>query len=317
MRVAVLSLLAALIFGLGVALQQHEARSVASADALSPTVLLRLAGRPLWLLGLAADIGGWLFQAAALAGGSLIVVQPLITTNLVFALALSAWFAGQSVRLWQWGAVVATLAGLCVFLGVAEPTEHSTAAASGTDWLLLAAAVGTLVGVTTVLGRGSVGIPRGVYLGVAAGAAEASMAVLSKAFADELEDGFWQTFDGWEPYVLVVVGILTLTIVQSSYQVGRPTVVLPVNTVTEPLVAASIGGALFAEQLHIGGWRAPVVVGSLAVMAIGLVSLARSSALVGEAPPGAPPGDVPAADAPPATPRPQPGRTPGEELRPT
>jgi drug/metabolite transporter (DMT)-like permease len=309
MRVAVLSLLAALIFGLGVALQQHEARTVAAADALSPTVLLRLAGRPLWVVGLAADIGGWLFQAAALAGGSLIVVQPLITTNLVFALALSAWFAGHSVRAWQWLAVIATLTGLCVFLGVANPTEHSTARASGGDWAALAAAVGGLVVVMVVLGRGSTGIPRGIYLGVAAGAAEAAMAVLSKAFADELEAGFWQTFKSWEPYVLVTVGILTLTVVQSSYQVGRPTVTLPVNTVAEPLVAASIGAALFGETVHISGWRTPVVVVSLSVMALGLVTLSRSSALTAEpaGDPSDPPGEpgAPAPDAPAS----------GEELR--
>jgi drug/metabolite transporter (DMT)-like permease len=283
MRVAVLSLLAALIFGLGVALQQHEARSVADAHALSPTLLLRLAGRPLWIAGLAADIGGWAFQAAALAGGSLIVVQPLITTNLVFALALSAWFADQAIRLWQWLAVIATLSGLCVFLGVAHPTAHSHAVASRADWLLLAASVGGLVSVMIVLGRESRGSQRAVYLGVAAGAAEAAMAVLSKAFADELSDsGVWGTFHSWEPYVLVAVGIVTLTVVQTSYSVGRPTVALPVNTVTEPLVAASIGGALFAEHLHIGGWRAPIVVGSMALMAVGLVTLARTSALATE-----------------------------------
>jgi drug/metabolite transporter (DMT)-like permease len=314
MRVAVLSLVAALIFGLGVALQQHEARTVAAADALSPTVLLRLVGRPLWVVGLAADIGGWLFQAAALAHGSLIVVQPLITTNLVFALALSAWFAGQSVRAWQWLAVIATLTGLCVFLGVANPTAHSEAVASDGDWLLLAASVGGLVAIMIVLGRGSLGTRRAVYLGIGAGAAEAAMAVLSKAFADELDHGVGATFRSWEPYALVVVGILTLTVVQSSYQVGRPTVTLPVNTVTEPMVAASIGGALFSEQLHIGGWRAPVVVGSLAVMAVGLVTLARSSALAGEVPDGP---DGPEGTGPEAAPDATPAAAPGASAAPS
>jgi drug/metabolite transporter (DMT)-like permease len=282
MQVAVLSLLAALIFGLGVALQQHEAQAIASTDSLRPTLLLHLAGRPLWILGLAADIGGWVFQAAALASGSLIVVQPLITTNLVFALALSAWFNGQSIRLTQWLAVIATLSGLCVFLGVAHPTEHSTAVASLGDWLALGAAVGGLVAVMVVLGYGTQGTARAVYLGIAAGAAEAAMAVLSKAFADEIEQGFWSTFASWEPYVLVAVGITTLTVVQSSYQVGRPTVVLPVNTVCEPLVAASIGAALFGETLIIDGWGIPVVVVALGTMAIGLVALARASAVSGE-----------------------------------
>jgi hypothetical protein len=72
-------------------------------------------------------------------------------------------------------------------------------------------------------------------------------------------------------------------------------------------VAASIGGALFAEHLHIGGWRAPVVVAALAVMAFGLVTLARSSALAAEPAPGALAGE-------PASPPPARRR---EEPRPT
>jgi drug/metabolite transporter (DMT)-like permease len=284
MRVAVLSLLAAFIFGLGVALQQHEARAVGVDHALSPTLLLRLAGRPRWVVGLAADIGGWVFQAGALASGSLIVVQPLITTNLVFALALSAWFSGQTIGLGQWLAVMATLVGLCVFLAVARPTTESEAVASRADWLLLLVCVGGLVAVMSSLGLGSRGVSRAVWFGVAAGAAEASMAVLSKAFADEAEDGVWATFGSWEPYVLVAVGIATLTVVQTSYQVGRPTVTLPVNTVTEPLVAASVGLALFDETVRFGGWRAPVVVAAMALMAVGLVALSRSSALAADAP---------------------------------
>jgi len=287
MQVAILSLLAALIFGFGVALQQHEAQAVASADSLKPSLLLHLAGRPLWIAGLAADIGGWAFQAAALASGSLIVVQPLITTNLVFALALSAWFNGQSISVWQWLAVIATLTGLCVFLGVANPTEHSTAVTTMTDWVLLAACVGGVVALMVMLGYGTRGMSRAVYLGIAAGAAEASMAVLSKAFADKVDEGFWSAFRSWEPYVLVAVGIATLTVVQSSYQVGRPTVVLPVNTVTEPLVAASIGAALFGETLHIAGWRIPVVALALGTMTVGLIVLARTSALSSEGAEGA------------------------------
>jgi hypothetical protein len=79
--------------------------------------------------------------------------------------------------------------------------------------------------------------------------------------------------------VLVAVGIATLTVVQTSYQVGRPTVTLPVNTVTEPLVAASVGLALFDETVRFGGWRAPVVVAAMALMGVGLVALSRTSAL--------------------------------------
>ena len=54
----VLAIAAALLLGTGVALQQHEARRVGPERVLRPGLLVGLAARPRWLIGLVADMSG-------------------------------------------------------------------------------------------------------------------------------------------------------------------------------------------------------------------------------------------------------------------
>ena len=62
---------------------------------MRPGLLWRLIQRPMWLLGTLADWSGFGLQAIALGLGSLIVVQPLLCTGLLFALPLGAAWQGR------------------------------------------------------------------------------------------------------------------------------------------------------------------------------------------------------------------------------
>jgi hypothetical protein len=53
--------------------------------------------RPLWLLGWVAAAGGFAFQAIALHNGALSIVQPLLVTELVFALILRRFWIHQEI----------------------------------------------------------------------------------------------------------------------------------------------------------------------------------------------------------------------------
>jgi hypothetical protein len=85
-----LALAAALLFSLGTVLQQQVAETASEEEARGAGFLLRLARRPRWLAGIAADSLGFLAQAAALGIGRIVAVQPLLATSVVFALPLGA-----------------------------------------------------------------------------------------------------------------------------------------------------------------------------------------------------------------------------------
>jgi drug/metabolite transporter (DMT)-like permease len=273
-----LALMAAAVYGVAVAFQHHEAAKRDPGLSLHVQLLLRLVVSPLWLIGLVGDIGGFALQTAALATGSLVVVQPVLTLSLVVSLLVGAWLGRRALRSSEWLAVAGTLSGLLVFLTVAEPTEHSDAVASVDGWLITVAAVAVAVVVTLVTGRRTSGVLRAMLFAFAAACAEALMAVIAKAFGDQLGRGVWATFTHWEPYAVVVCGLATVLVVQSAFHIGLATATLPVLTVAEPIVAMSIAAALFGEHVHVGGWRGPVVVASFAVMIFSLTSIARGSA---------------------------------------
>ena len=142
--------------------------------------------------------------------------------------------------------------GLAAFYIAARPTENSVAIASPAAWTTTTSAVGAAIVIGLLVGLRAAPAGRAVLFGIATGCAEAMMAVISKAFGDRIGDGVAGTFLSWEPYVLVGCGISTLLVVQSAYQVGRPTIALPVITVTEPVVATLVGVGMFGERIHFG-----------------------------------------------------------------
>src|SRR5207248_2272347 len=75
-----LALLAALLFAVGLVVQQRAAMLQQDDEALRVGFLLRLVRQPVWLLGVLASSVGYVAQAGALGSGRLVVVQPLLVT---------------------------------------------------------------------------------------------------------------------------------------------------------------------------------------------------------------------------------------------
>jgi len=114
-----------------------------------PTLLRQ----PLWLLGWAINLLGFLAQAGALHVGSVALVQPLITTQLLFTLAFTALVTRRSPLARDWLAVAAMCAGVVVFLSVRGGAPLGSGADRGAVLGVLAvAAVAVLA--TVVLARG-------------------------------------------------------------------------------------------------------------------------------------------------------------------
>jgi drug/metabolite transporter (DMT)-like permease len=271
-----LALLSAALFGTGVALQQQPASQVPMRFAGRPGLLIRVAQQPVWLAGVAAEIGGFALQVVALRHGSLVVVQPLLTVSLIFTIALASAWSRQRVNAQEWAAVVAVVGGLAVFLVVASPSERSSGLAGPEDWVVTGLSFAAVLAFLVWYGLRSTGRRRAAALGLAAGLGDAFMAVLTKAFAHETEHGLGVILTSWIPYALCVAGLTAMLLTQTAYQTGLPKVSLPIITVADPLVSCGIGVGLFGEAIHLGGGRAPFVLAAIASMATGLIVLSRS-----------------------------------------
>ena len=247
-----LALVAALLFALGTVLQQKEAQEVSDEDARKAGFLLRLARRPVWLAGMAADGVGYVAQAAALGIGRIVVVQPLLATTVVFALPLGARILGQPIRRRDALAALAVTAGLGVFLVVADPQggrEDATTAA----WIA-SFGVAAAVCVPLVLAgrRASTPAMKATLLGIATGILWGLSAGLTKAVVEDLDEGVLSLLGDWHLYALAVVGWASLTLAQASLQAGALAPAVATQAAVDPIASVLLGTLAFEETIHHG-----------------------------------------------------------------
>jgi drug/metabolite transporter (DMT)-like permease len=273
MAAVALALGAALLFSLGTVLQQQVAATASEEEARGAGFLLRLARRPRWLAGIAADALGFVAQAAALAAGRIVVVQPLLATSVVFSLPLGARLEHKPVSRPELLAALAVTAGLGAFLVVADP-------AGGVDdpptsaWIAsFALAGGSCTGL--VLGaRGRAPVHRAALIGTAAGILFALSAALTKSTVEQLDEGVLTVLEDWHLYALIVVGYVSMTLSQSSLQAGALAPAVATQMAIDPVASLLLGTLAFDETIHDRTGALLAALAAFAVMIAGIAYLA-------------------------------------------
>ncbi len=258
----------------------------------------------MWLLGLGCDVTGYILQFVALGHGPIIVVQPLLVCGLLFALPLGAAWAGRKLQRRDWIAAGLVCSGLAVFLLVASP-------ASGHDnvgpivWIGLLGSAAAVTFALVVASRGRPAWQRAVLLSGGAGVIYGVTAALTKTSSHLLDRGIVPLLAHWQPYALLIAGIVGMVISQSAFQAGSLDASLPTMSVVDPIVSIIIGALAFGETIAAGPGDVALEVIALVAMSAGVVMLARSAGRPGPAAGAAGP-----AGRPPAR-RPAPGRRSG------
>lgn len=278
-----LALASAAAFGASVALQHREASSAPASEALHLRLLSRLARRPVWIAGIVASGAGFVLQAAALRHGSLVVVQPLLTSALVFALALVALSTRRGLSRREWTAVVAVVCGVSAVLVAVGTKATATVSAGAVAWAASSAVVVLVVAIAARASRTGDPRRRALALGVSAGVANGYVAVLTKAFATDAAHGVSAVLHGWSIWALAAAGIPAVVLVQTVYQAGHLRLSLPVITVLDPLVAVVLGAGLFHERVPFDTARLVTLALAAVVAGFGLWSLAADPRLTSEA----------------------------------
>jgi drug/metabolite transporter (DMT)-like permease len=272
----VLALAAALFFALGSVLQQRAGLE-APAGGSSSGLLLRMARRPVWLAGIAADALGFVCQAAALGVGRLAVVQPLLVTSVVFALPLGVRLTGQRVRRIDVGAAFLVVAAVVVFLIFANPSDGTANPPLG-DWLL---AIGGCLAICAplVLAAQRGGAPRrAALLGTATGILFALSAALTKAVVDELGGGVLTVFTTWHLYGLAAIGYASMTLNQLSLDTGALAPAIATSMAFDPIASVVLGVALLQEALSAGPGEIAATAFALLAAGAGMATLAQEQA---------------------------------------
>jgi drug/metabolite transporter (DMT)-like permease len=278
-----LALGAALFIAVGDVIQQRSAHDVTDEQVGHVALFLRLLRDKQWWLGSLVAAGGFGLQAAALGFGSVLLVQALLVTSLLFALPLSARFAGRRITRSQWMWAVLLAAAVAVIVTVGDPS-HGQSRAGLQMWIWVLATLGPLLVLCLVGARvfsggqersdpgNGTGKPvAAVLLGLVAGSLWGLFAVLTKGVVDQLDRGI--------PAVLRLPELYPWAVV---FRAGSMAASLPAVTISEPLVGSVLGVAILGEMLRPGrnGWVGLGI--AVAVMVVATVELARGEAIPAE-----------------------------------
>jgi drug/metabolite transporter (DMT)-like permease len=275
MLAIIFALVAAFLFAVGTVLMQKGTMEEDEDEALKAGFLLTLARKPVWLLGILADLLGYGAQAAALAFGRLVVVQPLLVATVVFALPLGVKFTGQRVgRPEIIGATLVTV-GLVVFTLLSDPAEGRDDApweqwAIASAIFLVAAAV--LVAASR---RRSPGV-RAALLGTAAGGLLGLASALTKAVVTRFDQGIVEVIADWHLYLLIAVSVVGFALLQAALATGSLAPAIATNMSVETVAAIVLGIVLFEENLQESAALLALSLVALLVALVGLVMLSRA-----------------------------------------
>jgi drug/metabolite transporter (DMT)-like permease len=273
--VVLLAVLAAVFLAIGIVVRQRATMDVPQEHGVSSVMFLTLLRRPLWWGGTAAAVAGFVFQALALANGSLLLVQPILVSGLLFALPLSARLAHRRVTRGEWVWAMVLTAALAVFVVLAKtrPGDYEASLAlSALVAVICTAAVSACVLVATR----TMGWKRAVLLALAVGVLFGVVAVLTKQVMHVLtHEGLRAVLTTPVLYLLVVIGVLATFLQQSAFHAGSLQTSVPTMLVLEPVVAVLLGAVVLGEHLDVSRLDAVLIAISAVAMAAATIALGR------------------------------------------
>jgi hypothetical protein len=278
--VFVAGVLAALFIGLGWVLQQRVAAEAALSELLSFRLLLHLLTKPMWLLGVGAMVTGGLLGGWALRLGSVTLVEPLLSTNLLFAFLFSALIA----RLWPdrheiLGAALLS-AALGVFIAIGNPRSPRSPHWSFTTAALAIAVTGAvaflLVGFakrrTLLIESAVIATAAGVLYGLQDAATRATFLSIDRHGVAMALTAAW-------PYVVVATATFGILFSQSAFRAARLDYSLPPTAAAEPVVGILLGVTVLGDRLSVSPPALAAEALCLIAMVVGVVLIGRSGSL--------------------------------------
>jgi drug/metabolite transporter (DMT)-like permease len=272
------ALLAAFFAAVGIVVRQRAIQDEANNSDDSGAIVTSWVRQPAWWAGTLGAVGGYVFQALALAHGSLLLVQPLLVSSLLFVLPLGARFSNQHVRGRDWYWALLLTAALTIFVLVGQPREGHYRPPVPAWSVALATSVPVVV-VCVLAARRTVGRPRAMLLASAVAVLLGMIAVLTKVSTHRLAAHGWHgLLTVPAPYLLVALAATVTVLQQSAFHAGALQASVPIMLVGEPVVAVLLGVVVLGEHLVVRGAGSVILVLAVGAMTAATIALGRDSA---------------------------------------
>jgi len=310
-------LVAAVLLGIGFVLQQYSAWQEPESRFLSLRILTDLLGKPRWLLGIACMVAGYLLTAWSIGHLELTLVEPLLTTYLVWALVLAVPMSRQAVRLTEVAGALILIGGVTL-LSVTRATKPVGLSFGSFSHWYAAAIIAGIAFAAVQAGHHWRGHVRATLTGLGAGLVFGIQDALTRQTLEILQAhsySFPVLFTSWPAYALAGAGMVGIWLMQNAFSSAPLRASLPAIAAGEPVAGMALGIVVFGDRVQISAGLLAMEAGGIAALIIGVVAVARASAFSGlrtvtreppqasgprtgrptrRSPPGRPPGGPPA-----------------------
>lgn len=272
---AVAAIIAGLCLATGGVMQQRSASRRPSDERMSAKLLKELVRDRTWVIGIAMAALSYGFQAVALTFGPLTLVQPLVVSELLFAVPVSVRLRNLRLRWRDWLAVGSVVAGLALGIIASNPRQGNPIQPI-TVWAPALGGAFVLVGVAVLIAGRVQGPAKATLFALAGAATMGLQSALYDATIAILRTQTWHVVIHWETYALIVASLGGMFLIQNAFQSGPLAASTPLIDSVLPLVAIAIGVGLFNESINTSTFGLAGAGGGLVLLLIGIIALDTS-----------------------------------------
>jgi len=269
------TVIAAMLLGVGFVLQQHAASKLPT-QYLHLRLIAELLHQRIFVAGVVIMVIGQGLSAWGLGHLSLTVSEPLLATNLIFALLLAAPISGEIPRRTELAGAVLLCAGVGVLSASRSVRALSESFGSFSHW----PAAGIIAGVAAALvvaGRNGPASLRATLTGAGSGLLLGISDALTRRSVEIIDGhGLATLLTTWPGYAVIGTAAIGLWLVESAFAAGPLHASLPAITGAEPLAGMTLGVLVFGDIVHITPWLLALQAAGLAAMVGGVILVARA-----------------------------------------
>jgi drug/metabolite transporter (DMT)-like permease len=275
------ALVAAVLLGVGFVLQQYSAGQEPESRFLRLRILTDLLRKPRWLLGIACMVAGYLCAAWSIGHLELTLVEPMLTTYLVWALVLAVPMSRQRVKAAEVIGAVILIGGVTLLSVSRSITPIGLDFGSFSHWYA-AAIIAGIAALAVRIGHRRNGQVRATLTGLGAGLVFGIQDALTRQTLEILQgNSFAALFSNWAPYCLVGAGIVGIWLMQNAFSAAPLHASLPAIAAGEPIAGIALGIVVFGDRVQITPGLLAIEAGGVAALIVGVIAVARSSAFTG------------------------------------
>lgn len=256
-------------------MEREAAKEPGLGKLFSKKLTIALAKNKKFISGIGFQLLASLMEIIALSQGSLVLVGPLLTLDIVLLWLIISYKNKLTITKKNWLAVFLIVGGLVIFTISTHP-KNTYVSYSLEDWLVVMfGIISLIISAYFVMKKAKSARLKAGVLGLATATNFALNAGLVKLIFNQIKlHGIETIIVGWPLYVLLIFAAVSVVLTQNTFHAGPLVISQPIIEIFQAVTAVFIGIYLFNGVISTGALSISADVISAVFISFGIIILA-------------------------------------------